>query len=83
LEIWARRSPLLRSALLPKESVFQILRLVDANFSHAITHKITVKTLLLKFIQVTLSKVKLKLLEDADNTRIATVLRCHSLSKLK
>jgi hypothetical protein len=49
--------------------VFQLLKFVDANLHHANTHIITVTSCsLLKFIQVSLSKVKVKLLEGIHNT---------------
>jgi hypothetical protein len=54
LDVWGRSS-------FTKEVVFQLLRLLDANLRHTITHKVTVKTYsVLKFIQVSLRKVKVK-----------------------
>jgi hypothetical protein len=53
---------------------FQLLRSVDANLRHTITRRVTITTCsLFTFIQVSFRKVKVKLLEDTNNTRISVV----------
>jgi hypothetical protein len=78
LEVLGRRSSLLRIAYLPKLVVFQLLKLAEANLLHAVT---VTTCSLLKFIQVSLNKVKVKIQEGSNNTRVTIVLRSDSLSE--
>jgi hypothetical protein len=60
-----------------KAVVFQLLKSAEVNLRHAVT---VTTCSLLKFIQVSLNKVKVKI-QGSNNTRVTIILRSDSLSE--